>query len=232
MKTYDNYLFDLYGTLVDIHTDEDDTFLWSRMATLLKAEGISRTGDELREIYRREVKRLEEIHGPGSEIDIANVFVSFYEGSNDIPDEAQIAKLAHIFRVLSLHKLRLFPGTIEMLQRLRAAEKCVYLLSNAQALFTLPELDALGLFPFFDGIVISSREGVKKPDVRLFHRIVQRYGLDMESTVMVGNDDVADCWGAANAGLDSMYVFTEQSPRQIRPLPENCRQLKDISQVI
>lgn len=232
MKTYDNYLFDLYGTLVDIHTDEDDTFLWSRMATLLKAEGISRTGDELREIYRREVKRLEEIHGPGSEIDIANVFVSFYEGSNDIPDEAQIAKLAHIFRVLSLHKLRLFPGTIEMLQRLRAAEKCVYLLSNAQALFTLPELDALGLLPFFDGIVISSREGVKKPDVRLFHRIVQRYGLDMESTVMVGNDDVADCWGAANAGLDSMYVFTEQSPRQIRPLPENCRHLKDISQVI
>ena len=25
---YENYIFDLYGTLVDIHTDEENTELW------------------------------------------------------------------------------------------------------------------------------------------------------------------------------------------------------------
>ena len=29
--TYDNYIFDLYGTLVDIHTDESDTAIWEKL---------------------------------------------------------------------------------------------------------------------------------------------------------------------------------------------------------
>ena len=29
--TYDYYVFDLYGTLVDIHTEEDDRNLWEKM---------------------------------------------------------------------------------------------------------------------------------------------------------------------------------------------------------
>ena len=29
---YDNYVFDLYGTLVDIHTQEDDYVLWEKLA--------------------------------------------------------------------------------------------------------------------------------------------------------------------------------------------------------
>lgn len=232
MKSYENYLFDLYGTLVDIHTDEEDPHLWRRMATLLNADGISFSAEQLQERYRSEVTRQETILGAGGEIDIAPVFAAFYAGSNRVPNDAQIASLAHTFRALSLQKLRLFPGTIEMLMRLRSAGKRVYLLSNAQALFTLPELEALNLLPYFDGIVISSREGIKKPDLRLYQRILQRYDLDPAATVMVGNDDDADCWGAARAGLDSMYIFTEQSPRRIHPLPENCRHLQDISQVI
>lgn len=28
MKAYDNYIFDLYGTLVDIHTEENDPLVW------------------------------------------------------------------------------------------------------------------------------------------------------------------------------------------------------------
>jgi len=29
---YENYIFDLYGTLVDIHTDEEDESLWKALA--------------------------------------------------------------------------------------------------------------------------------------------------------------------------------------------------------
>ena len=28
---YDTYVFDLYGTLVDIHTEEDNAFLWEKL---------------------------------------------------------------------------------------------------------------------------------------------------------------------------------------------------------
>ena len=32
MKAYDNYIFDLYGTLVDIHTEENDPLVWKKLA--------------------------------------------------------------------------------------------------------------------------------------------------------------------------------------------------------
>ena len=30
-KHYENYVFDLYGTLVDIHTDEEPRELWEKL---------------------------------------------------------------------------------------------------------------------------------------------------------------------------------------------------------
>ena len=29
---YDNYVFDLYGTLVDIHTEENDAKVWEKLS--------------------------------------------------------------------------------------------------------------------------------------------------------------------------------------------------------
>lgn len=235
MKHYNNYLFDLYGTLVDVHTDEEQMLLWQRMSLLLGMEGISCTAEYLKEEYARQVRLREsdakKSRGCWAEIDIAPVFASIYEKGGVVADDAKIARLAKLFRVMSTEKLRLFPGAEQMLQRLKAAGKHVYLLSNAQALFTLPELHALGLDRFFDGILISSCEGIKKPDENLYRLAMERYGLDPAETVMVGNDDGADCWGAANAGLDSMYVFTEQSPERTKPLPGNCRLLREIAEV-
>ena len=34
-KRYKNYAFDLYGTLVDIHTDEESDALWERFSLYL-----------------------------------------------------------------------------------------------------------------------------------------------------------------------------------------------------
>lgn len=236
MKEYQSYLFDLYGTLVDIHTDEDDPLLWKRMSVLLAMEGIQWSPQALKEKYAAEIASREALarkeRGVHAEIDIGPVLASFYDGSGMTPDAAHIAFLAQTFRALSLHKLRLFPGAEEMLQRLRQQGKGVYLLSNAQELFTMPEFEALHLPQYFDGIILSSREGLKKPDSGLYNIALQRYGLDPAQTVMVGNDDRADCWGAHDAGLDNMYVYTEQSPKRTKPLPENCRLLQDISQVI
>lgn len=235
MKEYQNYLFDLYGTLVDVHTDEEKQTLWWQLHVLLAMDGPDCTASYLKEKYRAEVAAREtqakKARGAWAEIDIAPVFASFYEENGYCCTDEQIARLAKMFRLLSLEKLHIFPGAMQMLVRLKTAGKRVFLLSNAQSLFTMPELDALRLTPLFDGIVISSVEGLKKPDAQLYRRALSRYGLSAEETVMVGNDDRADCHGAAQVGLDSMYVCTEQSPWRSMPLPKNCRVLDNISQV-
>ena len=40
---YDAYCFDLYGTLIDIRTDESDPALWAALAARYSAEGASWT---------------------------------------------------------------------------------------------------------------------------------------------------------------------------------------------
>lgn len=235
MKQYKNYLFDLYGTLVDIHTDEEDNLLWTRMRVLLAMYGAHYTAEALKAKYASEISSREaqarKERGNGAEIDIAPVFAAFFAESGIEADNNTIAHLARAFRVMSIEKLQLFPGVLELLKRLKQQGKGVYLVSNAQALFTMPELDALHLTDYFDGIVISSCEGIKKPDSRIYQLTLRRYGLAPQQTVMVGNDDQADCWGACQAGLDSMYVYTEQSPVRTKPLPDHCRVLDNIAEV-
>lgn len=233
MKEYNNYLFDLYGTLADVHTDERKDELWEKLSVWLASEGARYTPKELENAYFSRVKQLEAsakaARGAWAEIDIADVFSEFYTLRGIEPTKERIECVTKLFRLLSLEKLRLYPGVEALMQRLHGAGKRVFLLSNAQYLFTWPEICALGLDKYFDGVIISSVEGLKKPDVRLYRLALERFALAASETVMVGNDDRADCHGAATAGLDSMYVYTEQSPKRTQPLPENCRELSEIA---
>ena len=47
--TYDNYIFDLYGTLVDIHTDESATAIWEKLAMFYGYYGALYEAKELKE---------------------------------------------------------------------------------------------------------------------------------------------------------------------------------------
>lgn len=128
------------------------------------------------------------------------------------------AEAGRRFRALSTDYIRLYPGAKELLHTLRAQGRGVYLLSNAQALFTRTELDELGLTDCFDGICLSSDYGVKKPDRRFFEVLFQTYGLSPEGAVMVGNDGICDIQGAREAGLDTVYIRSNLSPDE--PAPE------------
>ena len=59
---YKNYIFDLYGTLVDINTNEWNIGLWKKMAEFYAFYGALYKPSELKEAYedlcRREEKKL------------------------------------------------------------------------------------------------------------------------------------------------------------------------------
>lgn len=225
-KQYDNFLFDLYGTLVDIHTDEEKDALWEACAEELKRQGVTARPEVLREQYTEGVRALEAREraerGPGAEVDLAPVFRRMLEEGGNKAEDTLVRDFAKFFRMASLEKLRLYPGAAELLVAIRRAGKKAYLLSNAQSLFTRSELDKLGLTELFDGILLSSEVGYKKPDPAFYGAMLNKYSLNPQCTVMIGNDDEADCHGAAAVGLDSCYVQTEQSPALTAPLPDNC----------
>ena len=143
-------------------------------------------------------------------------------------DEANAEAFARDFRRLSTRWLRPIPNALETLDALKARGARVFLLSNAQSCFTNDELKAIGLWNRFDGIVLSSDAGMKKPYRGLFALLLDRYGIDRVGAVMVGNDAVADIAGAHAAGLMSRYIHTWQSGARPDTLPDDCREIPDL----
>ena len=57
-NVYKNYIFDFYGTLVDILTDEKDPALWDKLAQLYQAYGADYKGEGLRKSYAKNKNEL------------------------------------------------------------------------------------------------------------------------------------------------------------------------------
>lgn len=215
---YQNYLFDLYGTLVDIHTNENKRYLWEKMSELYAFQGAAYTAAELKKAYYKEValeKENTRAKNAGfSQIDIRleHVFARLYEKKGINAENHLVLLTAQFFRAISTKYIRLYDGAMDLLKSLKAAGKSVYLLTNAQRCFTVPELRMLSIYELFDGIVISSDEYTCKPDKAFYNIIIDRYKLKKEETIMIGNDYITDIKGSFDAGLDSLYIHSNLSP--------------------
>lgn len=215
---YKNYIFDLYGTLVDINTNEWKTYLWSKMAELYGFEGASYTAVELKKSYFEQVElekeRIRILYPQFSNIDIhiENVFENLLKIKGVQPPEGFGKYTARAFRVISTKYIKLYDGAKDLLDTLRSKGKKVYLLTNAQREFTAPEIKMLGIEECFDGIVISSDEYTCKPDTAFYKVILERYGIKAQDSIMIGNDCHSDIMGSYNLGMDSLYIHSNISP--------------------
>ena len=106
-------------------------------------------------------------------------------------------------------------GTVAILEELHAAGTRLVALTNWSAeLFPHAEA-AFDFLALFEGIVVSGREGVAKPDPAVFDLLLSRYDLDPARTVFV-DDSPANVAAAAAAGLRAL-AFT--SPDRLRADP-------------
>lgn len=212
-KMYQNYIFDLYGTLLDIRTNEGKPYLWKKMSEIYSAMGALYTPMELKKTFRDLEKQLVETLPENGEPDLRLVFAELFQRKGIDSDISLIRQTAITFRALSRSKLCVYEGVYEALGYLKERGKGIYLLSNAQTDFTRPELAMTGLDGYFDGILISSEVGYKKPALKFFEYLSLKFQLNLSECLMIGNDETSDIAGAIRAGMDSLYIHTEISPR-------------------
>ena len=199
-----NFVFDLYGTLIDVWTDESREELWEGVALLL-GDGEERAM-KVREEYMALCSAAH--RGGYHEIDLLSVFEDMLR-SRDV-DTSVAPSLALEFRRLSKVRLATFDGVKDMLTDLKKCGR-VYLLSNAQSCFTIDELRTTGLYDLFDDILISSDLGVKKPSPEVFGLAFERLGITPDNSIYIGNDMRDDILGASSVGMRTVYIHTAQS---------------------
>lgn len=212
---YENYIFDLYGTLIDIHTDEEDESLWKALAKLYREHGANYYASGIHNGYKKYVK--EELK-KSEEIQVETVFRKLFAQKGVEVSDDLILEVCRFFRDTSTKHLRLYEWSLPILETLKSNGKKVYLLSNAQRSFTYHEMEKLGLVSYFDEIYISSDHGVKKPNLEFFQILIKKEGLDVKECLMLGNDQTCDILGAQHAGMDTWYVHTNCSPKYTKDI--------------
>lgn len=219
----DNYLFDVYGTMIDIHTDEDKEELWKQMARYYAYRGAMYDPKEMKQCYVRmiqeEYDNALQLLGEGRfpEPQVETVFERMYQEKGVAVTAAEARAAAQMFRSLSLEYIRLYYGVKQLLEHLKRRGKKLYVLSNAQQVFTEAELRYLGIYDYFDKVFLSSDCGCKKPDAGFFGRLLDGEGLQPENTMMIGNSAHDDIIPARALGLATCYICSNLSDEEDRP---------------
>jgi len=212
-------LFDIYGTLIHIKTDEQDLETYRCLSKWLSYHGISVQPAELKELYLRTVnKMLQETGEKYPEVDLTNVFRRMFiaRASESQLDKSLLEMAVTTFRSCSRRHIDVYPNVKETLEKLKRKNYKLGIVSNAQKVFTMPELRMFNLEKYFEKIVISSDFGFKKPDPRLFKIALDALKVKPSESVFVGNDAV-DVEGAQKVGMKAIFLETGYGRKECKP---------------
>ncbi len=203
-----NFVFDLYGTLADISTDESSEKFKTKVGRYF-AHLNPNVNDFFALYYDYCARRS---GGGYCESELFGVFLDILAYGGNCTDEKTERRAARYFRKKSRSRLKLYGGVRALLKNLKRRGAKLYILSNAQACFTWDEIKKLKIAKYFDGIELSSDFGEKKPSPAFFKHIADKYSLDTNSVVYTGNDFAADIAGAKAAGFKAVYIKSNLSP--------------------
>jgi len=220
-------LFDLGFTLInfegDFHQAMRESYL--ELADSLVASGCQidrlqfavKFGEVVGEYYRSRAVDL--IERPVEE-SLKKTLAYF---SMDALPDAVLEKAVEAMYVYTESWWQIEKDAHETLARLKEKGYRLGLISNAS---NSPDLNRLidnnDLRKYFEIVVISADEGIRKPDPRIFEDTLAKMGVKPEDAIMVGDTLPADILGAKNVGMRSIWI-TRRADR-----PENSEAMGSI----
>ena len=100
------------------------------------------------------------------------------------------------------------PGTVkgatELVQYLKGLGCHLHICSNGFHEIQYKKLRACGLYDYFDTVILSEDAGANKPSKKFFDYAFEKSGAKVETTLMIGDNYIADIEGAMDAGLDTI----------------------------
>lgn len=201
MPTYDAYIFDLDGTLLDSKRD----IATAANATIRHMGGTELPDEHIYEFVgrgARDLVRSAVSQVPGVSVDAA---LSFFNDS---------------YEKNCLEYSVLYDGVLKTLDHLRAQKKKMAILTNKPQRFTDIIMRGLKLTSYFDVILGGEAGHPHKPNSATTHFVLSQLGVTAEKTLMVG-DSVVDYDTARLVNMDSALVtYGFSAEAEIRALGE------------
>lgn len=177
------------------------------------------------------------------EIDICKIWsevlnLAVERGDIILPDDFDIKKMVFVFEILS-NRVYKMPGMKTVINTINKHNKALGIISNAQ--FYTPiimnyyinssAIDSSHICPFDPDLSIFSYLELKaKPDIGLFHKIIpvldQKYNIQPEDVLFIGNDMLKDITPATNAGFKTALFAGDKRSLRMRENREEVRGIK------
>ncbi|MCX8031469.1 MAG: HAD family hydrolase [Thermodesulfovibrionales bacterium] len=201
--------FDLYGTLINIRTDEGDFNTYEILARYLSYHHVYISADLLKRTYFDKInQQLTESKEAFPEVDVYKIFFDIMHSyGKERYNQKTVIDICMLYRSLTIRRFEPFLGVYEILAEICSRFKTA-LISDAQWVFTEPEIEILDLGRFFKLKVLSSRFGYKKPDERLFLTAMRKLDSKPQDTVYIGDNPSRDLVGAKRAGMKCVLFRT------------------------
>lgn len=225
MKKDHIVIFDVFKTLINLETDEKQQSTYDFLSQWLSYKGILIDSRILRNDYitfcKKEFKCNPEKY---PDIDVGQVFKQIIDKHIHISQsEYLVEDTALIFRILTIKSLFIYNETKDILNLLYGKVRMA-IASNAQRLFTIPELKKFNLLRYFEKILFSSDIKIGKPNSIFFHKILEMTNVEPKNAIYVGDNLFDDIWGAQQAGIKTIWINRNEKiefPSKIkRPVPD------------
>jgi len=220
MRTYDHLFFDLDNTLWDFTSN-------SRLAmeqTLTEQELISRlpSFEEFFSIYEEINHSLwDDYHA--RKITKQKLIVERFSRSMNAfgVDDYDWSELNHQYLENMARQTRLFPGTKETLDQLKAKGYQMHIITNGFREVQHKKLLNCGLSGYFTKVFISEEIQSIKPHRLIFEHALKSANALKKRSIMIGDSWNIDIMGALEFGIDQIMFLNHDShsiPDQIKSL--------------
>ncbi|MCM3764761.1 HAD family hydrolase [Neobacillus niacini] len=98
-----------------------------------------------------------------------------------------------------------FPWTVKVLETLKNQGYRLALLSNWD-LSCRAVLKQIGVYDYFEHILVSSEVQISKPDARIFQKLIELSDCRPDEILYVGDNYYDDVIGARKAGIDTVLI--------------------------
>lgn len=215
-------IFDINGTLTDIHTNEWNDDLYRVISNLLSYQGILLAPNVVKDLYFKIMNEQRAAHAePHPEFDAVAIFRQIVtQHATDFTLSMPAEKLAQLplllaetYRAASRFRLQLYPGVLDTLRQLQLKYHLAAV-TDGQVAYVLPELNAVGLSGYFDPVIVSGSFGYRKPDERLFTAVLSAMKMQPSEVLFVGNDMHRDVFGGQKIGIKSVFFKSNQGTQE------------------
>ena len=204
---YKDLFFDLDHTIWDFELNSKETLWDLHQKYALEAKGIT-DFDTYYSQYIVHNHRLWDRYTKGfikqEELRWKRIYLSLLDYK--IADEALAKNMSHDYLDILPNKKNLFPYTIEILEYLKSKAYKMHLITNGFESVQFKKIKNSNLSNYFIEVITSEASNSLKPNKEIFEYALKSANAQVESSIMIGDNESADIQGAINAGMDSIFV--------------------------